>query len=558
MKSATRVLGLTASAFLISAATGGTAVMMSACGDPDSGGSPSPDGGNATDSASDVGDGSTAVDSSTIDTRGADASHGDSGSRIAWAPCPQHPTFDCATVPVPLDYDDASLGTTNLAVLRAPAQSPAERVGVLFTNPGGPGAPQYDRFATTPANAAQVLLAGDNDLLYQRFDIIALDWRGVGASKPAITCFSPTILSSLLAAPIIPTTDAQWTTLFDAANAVPPSCTSQTDPKLLARVDTASAAKDMDRVRDLLGEDKINYLGYSYGTYLGAMYATLFPTRVRGFVLDSPFTQDTDRRDRWLATAAALEDSLVQFFAWCAGAASCTFGPATGRTTDSVASAYDALTAKLDATPLTTPTVPLDGSAIKLAVGQLLYAPTIQYAQLGAALAAAEGGNGTSLRQIADHVIAPNDAPSLSLASGFLGISEIDYPLPSGFTDADLRTFLETQVAPIAPRVGYANAIQELSVFVGWPIALAHAFPKISAKTAPPLLITATQHDPATPYAQAAKLQTDLGNGSHLLTYAGVGHAQSTFSPCLAVRAALFLLDPSTPPDLTACPQVPF
>ena len=232
------------------------------------------------------------------------------------------------------------------------------------------------------------------------------------------------------------------------------------------------------------------------------------------------------------------------------------FGPEAGRTTSSLAAAYDALTARLNTTPLATTTRPLDGDAIKVAVAQFLYAPSIQYAQLGAALAAADGGDGNPLRQAADRAIA--DPAGVLAVSAFLGISEIDYPLPSGFTSADLRTFLETQIAPIAPRSGYANAIGELAAFLNWPITAAHALPKISAKTAPPLLITATLHDPATPYPQAAKLQADLGNGSYLLTYNGTGHAQSQFSPCLGVRATLFLLDPTTPPNLSACPPVTF
>jgi pimeloyl-ACP methyl ester carboxylesterase len=286
------------------------------------------------------------------------------------------------------------------------------------------------------------------------------------------------------------------------------------------------------------------------------MYATLFPSRVRSFVLDSPVYVTRDRRERFRDVAVAADDALTQFFAWCATSPKCTFGPAAGRTPDAIAAAYDSLVTTLDAAPLTTPTRPLDGSGVRYATLFQQYAPLVQWTALGNALADAASGDGSALRKIVDSNVAPSDAASENFFSAFLAIANADGPLPAGFTQAQLRAYIEGELPALGPRLGAVGPTNELPYFIDWPIAVAHVPPLVSAKSAPPLLLTATRHDPATPYGDAAKLQAALGNGSYVVTYEGSGHTNAGLNPCLGVAATVFLLDPAKAPTTTSCPKL--
>lgn len=474
----------------------------------------------------------------------------DAGSAIPWKTCVDK-RFECATVDLPLDYDDPGLGKVSIALQRRRAAT-LDRVGVLFVNPGGPGGPVLAQVGKGfPA------LLGTGTLLADRFDLVAMDPRGVGKSSP-IDCFTDPIAQALLAMPSVPKNDTEWTTLFAATSQVGPSCKAKVDPKLLARMDTATVAKDMDAVRALLGEETINYLGYSYGTYLGAVYATLFPKRVRAFVLDSPILFASDHRDLARAVTPALDDSLQQFFAWCATSPKCTFGPATGRTADSIAAAYDDLVVKLDATPLANGARPLDGGGVRFATQPLLMSPAPTWETLGKGLAAAATGDASVLGPILTGSAAPQDPASRNLFSTFIAIEGAESPVPKGVSQGDIRAFIEGELKALGPRVGVAAAANDITYFVDWPVTLAHPVPPVNAKDAPPLLVVANRHDPATAYSWAAKMMTALDNGSHLLTYEGAGHTQSSAVPCLGIAIGTYLVDPSKPPVSTSCAaQVP-
>src|SRR5690349_21028896 len=203
--------------------------------------------------------------------------------QLAWASCGDDPAlaaFECATATVPTDHDEPDGATTTLALTRLPATDPANRIGSLFTNPGGPGGSGVDfvqsagEFAWTPEVRA-------------RFDVIGFDPRGVGASDPT-TCF-PTQAreAAFLARQKVSFPYKAWQenrfTLQSAKLGA--SCTATSGDRL-AHMSTANVARDMDLLRQAVGDEQLSYVGYSYGTHLGATYAKLFPGKVRALVLD--------------------------------------------------------------------------------------------------------------------------------------------------------------------------------------------------------------------------------------------------------------------------------
>lgn len=483
------------------------------------------------------------------DTAAADEDAGDAAPAIAWKTCLKG--IECASVTVPLDYDNPSLGTIKLSLARSRATIAAKRLGVIFLNPGGPGAPAVEAFKA--GTLPQMAGPGPRKRVTDQFDLIAMDPRGVGESTP-VDCFEPAIVDAMLKMPGLPKSDADWTSLFNATSQVGPSCKAKNDPNLLARMDSASVAKDIDAVRALLGEEKINFLGFSYGCHLAAVYATLFPTRVRSFVLDSPSHLTADRRDRWRALPAAGDLALERFFDWCATSPKCAFGPTSGRTPAAIAAAYDALVATLDATPFSASPRPLDGAGVRYASLTYLYDPPGQWSTFGTVLADAAAGNGATLAKVAANSMAPTSAPMKNMYSAFMSVANADEPLPPGFTKNDLRAFIEGELSTLAPRLGVPTAVNELPYLLDWPIPAAHPPVLVDAKSAPPLLLLAGRYDPSSPYATIPALMTALGNGSHLVTYEGAGHTQSARSLCLADAAIDFLIDPNAAPKVTSCP----
>ncbi|HEY5243519.1 MAG TPA: alpha/beta fold hydrolase, partial [Polyangiaceae bacterium] len=227
----------------------------------------SSNGGSTTDAG--TSDGGTS-DGDTTDGDTTDGGGEASVDTIDWQPCGSG-SSECATVTVPVDYEAPADGNATLEIVRVPAGDPSQRVGVVFMNFGGPGVATVAQLSG--ADGSFPLLAGSaDDTLRQRFDIIGIDWRGVGQSSPETKCYTPAIEQAVLAAPVDPTSDPTWAQLFAATNQIQAGCQATNDAKQMAHLDTATFAHDMDTVRSMMGEDKINYLGFSYGTYLGEMY----------------------------------------------------------------------------------------------------------------------------------------------------------------------------------------------------------------------------------------------------------------------------------------------
>jgi pimeloyl-ACP methyl ester carboxylesterase len=225
--------------------------------------------------------------------------------------------FSCGTTTVPVDHADPEGPTLQLFLVRAVLAGQTDRIGSLLVNPGGPGISATDA-------AIQSALTMPEDVL-RRFDVVGLDPRGVGLSTP-VECISDEQKDTIAAAEPRPTSAEQLDAAFALAEEVSAACAEEYDTTLGA-FSTVAAARDMDLVRQGLGDEQLTYLGYSYGTTLGSTYAELFPDRVRALVLDGAVDPDTDARADAEARAQGFESAFDAFATNCIGlAAGCPLG----------------------------------------------------------------------------------------------------------------------------------------------------------------------------------------------------------------------------------------
>src|ERR687894_91465 len=305
----------------------------------------------------------------------------------------------CATADLPMDHDEPDGASVQIAVARVPATDPANRIGSLFFNFGGPGGPAVEYL--------QAAGAGLFATLNQRFDIIGFDPRGVGQSTPAIDCQVDQETQGIYSAPVPTPLDIDVDAYVAKAQGYVDACLAN-NGEVLEHVSTANVARDMDVLRAAVGDTQLTYLGFSYGTFLGATYAALFPDRYRALVLDGavdPVEYLTDPVSSSTAQAAAFERALDRFAEACAvdqPACSGFGGP------DPLV-AYDRLLATAEAAPIPAPGYPenprpVTADEIREVTLTLLYAKQL-WGLLAAALAGADAGDASLIRALADLVV---------------------------------------------------------------------------------------------------------------------------------------------------------
>jgi pimeloyl-ACP methyl ester carboxylesterase len=434
--------------------------------------------------------------------------------------------FECGTLEVPLDYDDPSGETIELALTRQPALDPDARIGSLLTNPGGPGATGID-FVQSIAPA----LSFD---IQDAFDIVGWDPRGVGESAPVDCGFD----SERLFHPD-PTPDdaAELETIRTAQQDFAAACGEQAGD-LLEHVGTQDTARDLDAIREALGDDGLTYVGFSYGTSIGQTYANLFPENVRAIVLDGVVDLSLPSIDLAEAQYRGFERQLDALLQRCADDADCEF--ATG--SDPFA-AFDALRAQVETTP-----IPTDDADRPVGPGEF-YTGTLltlyfsdAYDALFEALQAAVEGDGTLLLGYYDSYVGIGDQ------GPYAAINCIDsaWPAPEGF-DA-----LYAELQAEAPRLG-AGGAYEYEWCSYWPFPPLDPLPSLAATGAAPILVVSTTGDPATPYewgVHAAELLDD----AVLLTHEGDGHTvYANGVACVDDIVDAYLLDLDLPADGVVC-----
>jgi pimeloyl-ACP methyl ester carboxylesterase len=456
------------------------------------------------------------------------------GPQVDWRDCTGG---QCATLSVPLDYGHPELGQLQLALLRRKARKPQARIGSLLLNPGGPGA--------SGVALVQNLSSTFPQELRDRFDIVGWDPRGTGTST-AIDCGNQ--LDYLFAPDISPETAAAQQQLETASKQFADACAVRS-AKLLPYISSSATAHDMDRIREVLGDTKLTYLGYSYGTYLGTLYAHLFPDRVRALVLDGAIDPALSAHDVTIQQSVGFERALEAFFVDCANDSACAF-----HSRGDPRAAYDALAAAVDARPIPGR---LDGRArslgptqFELGVSTALYGGRATWPDLASALAHAAGGDGSELLQFFDSYV--NRAPDGTYSDeypAFLGIGCLDGP---SLGDLATARRVEAEARAAAPRFGAGNVGLGLPCTF-WPVPAVSGPGAVSAPGAAPIVVVGTTGDPATPVEWAHALAAELGSG-RLLLHRGEGHtAFPAADRCLDPAIVRYLVDTVVPPDGTVC-----
>jgi pimeloyl-ACP methyl ester carboxylesterase len=456
---------------------------------------------------------------------------------LAWTDCGGG--FECATLDVPLDYDAPTGTAISLSLIRLPAIDPAERLGTLVTNPGGPGASGVDfvrQAATTVFSEA----------LRTRFDILGFDPRGVGASAP-VACVGPRELDRLIALDPTPDTAAERSALIDGTRSFVAACQANS-AALLPHVGTRDAARDLDRIRAAVGDPALSYLGFSYGTFLGATYADLFPGRVRALVLDGAVDPTLPFEERNAQQAMSFAAAFGRFLDNCASRPACSF-----YSKGNPAAAYDALMARIDRAPLH---AALTGDSRSVGPGEAFTAVAAAlydqsgWSILAQALAMAERGDGSVLLLLADSYNERRpDGTYANILAANNAVTCLDYASPA---DVAAYQALALRLEKLAPRFGEAVAWSGLTCAL-WPVHPAGDPVAPRASGASPILVIGSTGDPATPYAWAVKLAGELESGV-LLTRRGEGHtAYGGKSACIDEAVDAYLITLLVPAAGTVC-----
>jgi pimeloyl-ACP methyl ester carboxylesterase len=460
-----------------------------------------------------------------------------------WGPCPEPtPGQECATVPVPLDYSTPRGRTIDIAVSRVRATNPALRRGVILLNPGGPGGSGLP----LPAVLAQVMPQS----VLERYDLIGFDPRGIGSSAPVTCALTPAQMDVTLFIPW-PAPDGGIDANVAYSRAAAQSCANAPTADLLPFITTANTARDMDRIRAALGEPKISYLGYSYGTYLGAVYTSLFPQRSDRIVLDSNVHPGKIWREVFRAWGPAVELRFGDFASWAAER-DATYG--LGATPEAVRGTWFALVARLDAAPATLPdgTV-VTGNVLREATRGAMYTDAA-FPDLATVLQFINEGEGAVAAALAA-VFPPIPEDNGFVSTWAVLCDDADWPESPERYRRDVAR--DRALFPIAG--GMAANI--------WPCAFWATEPRerpvrISRHGPRNVLVVQGTRDPATPEDGGRAMRRALGDRAQLVTVDVGGHAiayglNANVNRCADDSVTAFLLSGQLPRDDAFCPAEP-
>ena len=449
-------------------------------------------------------------------------------SNILWRDC--FDGYNCGTMKVPLDHSKPGAGDIEIAMIRAPAFDQEHRIGSLLVNYGGPGGPGIEG----------VLFGGYPSELQERFDIIGFDPRGVGQST-AVDCIDSFALFNGVDSS--PDTLAEVDHALNVAREFGEDCQRRSGA-LIQFVNTEAAARDMDLMREELGDEKLTYLGFSYGTFLGATYAELFPDRVRALVLDAGLDPALTPRQVIVEQSEGFELALHSFLADCAVRPDCPFKA------PDLEAAYDQLLAETDLTPLEGWHFPIGKDDILNATAGALYNREDTWIVLAEALRqAVEERSGVGFGVLLSGTGSDDEGADFTNGyEAFIAIACVDI-----WNYSSERDFRETlaEARDAAPRFGETTAYSLLPC-VFWPGAERRVPRVYTAAGAPPILVVGTLRDPATPYEWSVDLAAGLESGV-LLSYDGDGHTATGKNACVDGYAVGYLVGLVVPPAGITC-----
>lgn len=442
----------------------------------------------------------------------------------------------CARLTVPLDYAEPDGEAIELSVLRAPATQRGERIGQLVVNPGGPGGSGVD-YATAGSSTF-------GDQLTRYFDIVGFDPRGVGKSTP-LECAETEQTDEFLSADPDPDDPAEVKQLDRLTRQFGEGCLRKSGD-LARHISTVEAAKDMDILRAALGERMLDYLGASYGTFLGATYADLFPSRVRRMVLDGAIDPSLTSEQLSLGQARGFETALRAYLRDCVDDGGCILGDSV----DAGAQRITDLIQQIDGQPLST------SSGRELTEGLAVYGLILPlylkayWPLLTSALKQAMDGNGDLLLQLSDtYTSRGSDRYTDNSLEALYAVNCLDHSdsIPSSRVSSRFAVFEKA-----SPTFGRVFA-WGLSSCASWPVKSGNRTTALAAEGAPPIVVVGTTRDPATPYEQAVALAEQLESGV-LVSRDGDGHTGfRQGNKCVDGAVETYLVGGRAPVDGLSC-----
>ena len=468
------------------------------------------------------------------------------GESVQWDRCKPADGIDtrraagvqCGSIAVPIDYDEPDGDVADLALIRFPATG--QRIGSLVINPGGPG--------ESGIEAAVSMLDSLPAQIRERFDFVGFDPRGVGSSTPQLWCNSDTDNDRLRADPEVDYTPAGVEHIENETKAFVQRCVDKMGKEFLANIGTVNVAKDLDSIRAALGDDKLTYLGYSYGTRIGAAYAETFPHNVRAMILDGAVDPNADPVEADIEQAAAFQKAFNEFAADCAKEADCPLGTDPAKAVAVYLSMVDPL---VEHPARTKDRRGLSYSDAIVGTIMSLYSPTLWH-HLTTGLAQLKDGRGDTLQALADMYMRRDADGHYSNATDTrIAVNCVDQP---PLTDRTQVIDEDRRMREVAPFMSYGEFTGHapMPTCSFWPVPPTSRQHEVSAPGLPPPLVVSTTQDPATPFRAGVDLARQLGGV--LLTFEGTQHTVVfQGNSCVDGHSTAYLVDGTLPPPDTKC-----
>jgi pimeloyl-ACP methyl ester carboxylesterase len=467
------------------------------------------------------------------------------GSPVQWSKCaPATPQADvpagaeCGLLSVPVDYSKPDADVAQLALVRFKATG--QKIGSLVINPGGPGESGVDAAASMVGIIPQSVR--------ERFDFVGFDPRGVGLSRPAVWCNSDEDNDRLRADNMVDYTPAGVEHIETETKAFVQRCVDKMGKEFLGNVGTDNVAKDLDAIRQELGDEKLTFLGYSYGTRIGATYAEQFPDKVRAMILDGAIDPNLDPTEAELRQATAFQTAFNDYAADCAKNPTCPLGTDPAKSVDE----YLGLVQPLVEQPAKTkdPRRLSYGDAV-IATILPLYSPNL-WRHLTQGLTELREGRGDTMLALADLYMGRDSEGHYNNSTDVrAAVNCVDKP---PVTDRAKVVEQDRRVREAAPFLSYGEftGYAPLSTCAFWPLPPTSTPHELSVRGLPPTLVVSTTNDPATPYQAGVDLAKQLGGA--LLTYEGTQHTVVfQGNSCVDDIATRYLIDVVVPPPGARC-----
>jgi pimeloyl-ACP methyl ester carboxylesterase len=468
------------------------------------------------------------------------------GTPIRWGPCKAATSdsdrvaagAECGMLSVPVDYSKPDGDVAQIAMIRFKATG--RKIGSLIVNPGGPGESGVEAAASLAPTLPQSVRDG--------FDLVGFDPRGVANSTPEAWCNSDADNDRLRADPTVDYTPEGVAHIEKENKEFVQRCVDKMGKEFLANLGTANVAKDLDAIRAGLGDDKLTYLGYSYGTRIGALYAEAYPDKVRAMILDGAVDPNADQIEEEIRQAAAFQKAFDNYAAECAKSPDCPLGTDPTKAVD----LYKGLVEPLVKNPAKTKD-PRGLSYSDAIVGTILplYSPSL-WRHLTQALSELKDGTGDTMLAMADLYMGRDEQGHYNNSTDVrVAVNCVDKP---HITDRAKVVDEDRRTREVAPFMSYGKftGLAPLDTCAFWPVPATGDQHEINGKGLPPILVVSTTNDPATPYKAGVDLAQQLGGT--LVTFEGTQHTVVfQGNTCIDDIAARYLVDVTVPPPNTRC-----